>query len=118
MIKVYGIRNCDTCRKALKWLEAKGLSHEFHDFRVDGLAGATVATFIDKLGVEVLVNRRSTSWRALDEKGRSVFAGTDNKAVAAALVDNPTLIKRPVFEFSGNIINGFTEAQKSALSAG
>jgi arsenate reductase (glutaredoxin) len=118
MITAYGIKNCDTCRKALKWLANEGLNHEFHDFRVDGLDEKTVSAFVKGLGLEALVNRRSTSWRALDDAARAVFDDGDGQAVISLLTDNPTLIKRPVFVTPGGMVNGFGPAQQKTLSNG
>ena len=69
MITVYGIKNCDTCRKARKWLEAEGLEHRFHDIRADGLEPAMLEDWITELGWEVLLNRRGTTWRKRNDRG-------------------------------------------------
>jgi arsenate reductase (glutaredoxin) len=117
MITIYGIKNCDTCRKALKWLEAEGHVHKFHDFRIDGLGEKTVRDFIDGLGMEAVLNRRSTTWRELDEESRSILQGGDQGAGIKLLVQNPTLIKRPVFDTGKGLLNGFGPGQIKALSA-
>ena len=67
MITMYGIINCDTCRKALKWLQAEGIEHRFHDFRADGLEADDVVRWVGAVGWEVLLNRRGTTWRKLSE---------------------------------------------------
>jgi arsenate reductase len=112
MITVYGIRNCDTCRKALKWLESEGIEHCFHDFRKDGLADTQVAAWLEAVGSDVLLNRRGTTWRNLsDTEKDSVDAGK----AEALIVANPTLVKRPVFEGAGTLLVGFGAAQQDAL---
>ena len=121
MITVYGIKNCDTCRKALKWLEAEGYEHRFHDFRDDGLDEQLVSGFLNKLGLDAVLNRRSTSWRGLDEVAKVVFAkaeseSDDHAAVVALLAGNPTLIKRPVFDTGKQLLNGFAAGQMAVLS--
>jgi arsenate reductase (glutaredoxin) len=121
MITVYGIKNCDTCRKALKWLEAEGHAHRFHDFRNDGLDEKLVSGFINKLGLAAVLNRKSTSWRGLDEATKAVFAkaeseSDDQAAVVALLAGNPTLIKRPVFDTGKQLLNGFAAGQMAVLS--
>jgi arsenate reductase (glutaredoxin) len=116
MITIYGIKNCDTCRKALKWLEAEGHAHKFHDFRSDGLGEKTVRDFIDALGMEAVLNRRSTSWRALDDASKTVLQSEDLDAGVELLVQNPTLIKRPVFDTGKDMLNGFGPGQIKALS--
>ena len=92
MITVYGIRQCDTCRKALKWLDAQGLDHQFHDLRADGLHAPLVDRWLASSFGEQVVNRRSTTWRGLSEDERS-RAG---EGLVALLLEHPTLVKRPV----------------------
>jgi arsenate reductase len=112
MLKVYGIKQCDTCRKALKWLEARGVAHHFHDFRVDGLQDGLVARWLDSPFGDTLVNRRSTTWRQLNDEQRQ-FKG---KALIRLLLEYPTLIKRPVFVNDNEIIAvGFKPAELEAL---
>lgn len=65
MIVVYGLKTCDGCRKALAWLRVQGIRHRFHDLRADGIEAARLAAWLEELGCEALVNRRSASWRAL-----------------------------------------------------
>lgn len=114
MITVYGIKNCDTCRKALKWLESQGIGHRFHDFRADGLPPKTVAAWVATLGWETVLNRRSTTWRELPEKAR---ASLDAKSAVALMVKHPTLIKRPVFETGKGMLIGFDDKTRAALHA-
>ena len=113
MINVYGIKNCDTVRKALKWLDAEGLEHTFHDFRQDGLEQAKVNAWVEALGWESVLNKRSTTWKQLDEKQRN---GLDEASSVDLMVEAPTLIKRPVFEVNGLVLNGFTPAVQARLS--
>ena len=117
MITIYGIENCDTCRKALKWLEAEGRAHKFHDFRSDGLRGETIRDFIDDLGMDAVLNRRSTSWRELDDTSRAVLQGGDLDAVVELLIQHPTLIKRPVFDTGKGMLNGFGPGQGSVRNS-
>lgn len=93
MITVYGIRACDTCRKALKWLDAKGVEHHFHDLRADGLDAERVHSWLASEFADKLVNRRSTTWRGLDDAQRAA----SGEQLAALLLQHPTLVKRPVF---------------------
>lgn len=67
MITVYGISNCDTCRKALKWLKERDVEHRFVDLRKDGLSTTQVEAWLDAVGLDVLVNKRGTTWRKLDD---------------------------------------------------
>lgn len=112
MITVYGISNCDTCRKALKWLKERGVEHRFHDLRKDGLDRARVEKWLDAVGPEVLVNKRGTTWRKLDDATKDNLSA---KTAPALLVENPTLIKRPVFELGDGYIVGFAKAHVAEL---
>lgn len=106
MLKVYGIKSCDTCRKARKYLEENGISHEFHDVRDDGLDIQMLERWADKLSWERLLNKQSLTWRKIPEVDRNDL-GRD-KALAIML-ENPTLIKRPVFEDDAYSAVGFSE---------
>ena len=86
MITVYGIKNCDTCRKALKWLDAENIEHEFHDFRADGLGEKTLSAWIKGVGWETLLNRRGTTWRKLPEVDRDTLTPDSAAVVALPLV--------------------------------
>lgn len=110
MLTVYGIRQCDTTRKALKWLEGEGVAHRFHDLRADGLEPARVQAWLDSPFTGRLVNRRSTTWRGLSDGDRAATGS----ALVDLLVRHPTLVKRPVFEDGKIIAIGFTaeELQK------
>jgi arsenate reductase len=98
IIKMYGIKNCDSVKKAQKFLKENAVDFEFIDFRVDGIDEKTVQNFIDKIGFETLINKRSTTYRNLENK--------DNITLNTIL-ENPTLIKRPVLDIDNKIIVGF-----------
>ena len=112
MITVYGIKNCDTCRKALKWLSSENIEHKFHDFRADGLDENSLAAWVDAVGWETLLNRRGTTWRKLPEADRE---GITPDSAAALMLENPTLIKRPVFDTEGSYLVGFSQVEQEAL---
>ena len=114
MITVYGIKNCDTCRTALKWLDAEGIEHIFHDFRTNGLDQSTVSGWIDEIGVDTLLNRRGTTWRNLPEADQ---ASAETGNAAALLTENPTLIKRPVFDLGTKRLVGFKADTQDALKS-
>lgn len=115
MITVYGIKNCDTCRKALKWLTGKKIDHRFHDFRADGIDSARIGRWVAALGHEVVMNRRSTTWKQLSEKDRE---GLDDKKATALMAAHPTLIKRPVIEGKNTVTVGFTAQVQENLTKG
>ena len=104
---LYGIPNCDTVRKARRWLETRAIDYRFHDLRADGIDEATVRRWLDAVGAETLVNRRSTTWKQLTEPDRHQATGP---GAAALLVRHPTLIKRPVLADGAGITVGFKEA--------
>ncbi len=110
---VHGIGSCDTCRKARRWLEESGRAHVWHDLREEGIEAETLARWVEAVGPATLVNRRSTTWRGLDEDQRA--QALDAAATARVLAEHPTLIKRPVFERDGRILVGFNAAVKEAL---
>jgi arsenate reductase (glutaredoxin) len=110
---IYGIKTCDTCRKARKWLDEQGKSYHWHDLREDGLDAALVRRWLDTLGPEALVNRRSTTWRNLDPAVRDKAMKADS--AAAVLLAHPTLVKRPVFEQDGQVLVGFNAAVREVL---
>ncbi|NND67609.1 MAG: ArsC family reductase [Halioglobus sp.] len=107
MITVYGIKNCDTVKKARKWLDARSVEYTFHDVREDGLDREAVADWIEELGWENLVNKRSTSWKALDQKARD---NMDAKTAVGAVMSHPTLIKRPLLDTGKARYTGFSAA--------
>jgi Spx/MgsR family transcriptional regulator len=106
-IDLYGIRNCDTCKKARAWLDARGVSYRFHDFREDGLERSTLEDIERAVGWEYLLNRRSTTWRELSDEDRAHL--TRDKALQLML-RFPTLIKRPVLMVGDNMFSGFSPA--------
>jgi arsenate reductase len=112
VLSVYGLKNCDTCRKALKWLEAEGVAYSFHDVKADGISAADVKRFAASLGWEALLNKASTTWRGLPDSDKQDLTEAEAVKLMAA---HPTLIKRPVFEKGSTIISGFRDAQKAAL---
>ena len=113
-ISVYGISNCDTVKKARAWLTAQGMDYEFHDFKKLGVPERELALWIDALGWEKLVNRKGTTWRALNAATQAsvIDAGS---AIAAIRVSS-SLIKRPVVRWaSGEITVGFDANTWQAL---
>jgi len=106
MTTVYGIKNCDTVKKACKWLDKNNIDYQFHDFRKDGLTQAKVKQWFSQVDWELLLNRRGTTWRKLSDNEKDSI----NKTNAIKLMtEQPTLIKRPVIEHSKNVLVGFSE---------
>ena len=104
VITVYGIKNCDTIKKARKWLTDNGIEYRFHDFRADGIDSARIEMWIAQAGWETVLNRRGTTWRKLDS---SVQESTSRDDVCALLVEHSAMIKRPVLDVDGTITIGF-----------
>lgn len=105
---IYGIKNCDTVKKALEWLDKAEIRYQFHDFRTSGLSATKLDAWLNAVGGPRLINRRSTTWKQLSEKERNEIEAGDGKLTILA---NPTLIKRPVLEHGGKIYNGFKPEQ-------
>jgi chromate reductase len=102
---LYGIKNCDTVKKARTWLDQNGISYRFHDFRIDGLTPELLQHFVDHSDWTKLLNRSSTSWRQLSAEQQSDL--TQEKAMQLMLTI-PTLIKRPVLDIGNKLIIGYT----------
>lgn len=111
-LTLHGLKNCDTCRKAVKALEAAGRNVKFHDVRADGVTKTQIETWAKAVGWEALLNTRSTTWRGLADKDK---AGVDRKKAVALMAAHPTLIKRPVIEAGGAIYVGWTKDVQDAL---
>jgi arsenate reductase len=111
MITLYGIKNCDTVKKARAWLEQHNIVYQFHDFRADGLDEPQVKAWINELGLDTLVNKRSTTWKDLDEATKNQFEANAAQVITA----NPTLIKRPLLDTGKHKQVGFKDAEYSKI---
>lgn len=115
-VRLYGIPNCDTVRKARKWLDANGITHTFHDFKREGLDPARLEAWVEAAGLDVVVNRRGTTFRKLSEAEKAALA--ERHTAVALLVQQPSIIKRPVVEYGADgaqgILIGFREDEWSA----
>ncbi len=103
---LFGIPNCDSVRKARKWMDNQGIAHNFIDLRENTPPVSRIASWLGTVGVERLVNRRSTTYKQLDESQREALSGD---AAAELLCDHPTLIKRPVLVWRDKGSVGFSE---------
>jgi Spx/MgsR family transcriptional regulator len=112
MITVYGIPNCDTVKKARKWLEAEGIDFTFHDFRKDGLEEGLAADWIARLGADIVINKRGTTWRKLSDEQKNI---TSDAQAVALILESPAMIKRPVFDKDGDLYVGFKEDAQAFL---
>lgn len=107
MLEIYGIKNCDTVKKALAWLDQHGVAYTFHDYKKEGADKGVIAAAIADLGWEAVINRKGTTWRALPETMRDKMSA---KSALAAALDNPSLIKRPLIVAGKTIYVGFDVA--------
>ena len=107
-MKLHGIPNCDTVKKARTWLDTHGKHHEFHDFKKQGVSEAMLAAWIAQVGWEKLVNRQGTTWRKLGPARQA--AVLDATTAMALMIEHPSVIKRPVLESGGKILVGFSES--------
>ncbi len=103
MIVLYGLKNCDTCRKTLKALKAQGRAARLHDLRADGLSPELLDGWIAAVGWEALLNRRGTTWRQLDAARRESL---DAATARQLMLDHPALIKRPVSRIGDQVFVG------------
>ncbi len=110
MLKIYGLKNCDTCRAARKWLTAKKVEHEFFDLRDISLDAATISHWIAEVGIDTLLNKRGTTWRKLDDGDKEPL---DETKAVQLMVAHPALIKRPVFCHNSAISVGFAKNENA-----
>ena len=103
-VTMYGIRNCDTIKKARAWLDANGVAYAFHDYKAVGIDAARLARWIDALGWEALLNRAGTTFRKLPDADK---ADLDAGKATALMLAQLSMIKRPVLEYPGGILAGF-----------
>ena len=108
MITIYGIRNCDTMKKARAWLDGQGVAYAFHDYKTAGIDRARLEGWAGKVGWETLLNRAGTTFRKLPEAAK---AGLSEKKAIALMLGQPSMIKRPVLELGGGkLLVGFSPA--------
>lgn len=103
-MKMYGIKNCDTIKKAQKWLQEAGVEFEFHDFKKQGIDEELADTLLKNVDYSLLINKRGTTWRQLDDATKN---NLDESLAKQLMLDNPSIIKRPVLEHNGQYLVGF-----------
>jgi len=112
MVYIFGIKNCDTIKKARRWLDESGVDYAFHDFKADGIDTKRLKAWCGSVGWEALLNRRGLTWRGLSDAQKRDM---DAARAIALMAEYPTLIKRPVLEFGEHIEVGFSSARYTAL---
>jgi len=111
-MKIYGIKNCDTMKKALKWLETNGIDVEFHDYKKAGISADLADELLANIEVKTLINARGTTFRQLSDEDKAAIKDNQDAATAKRIMlDNPSVIKRPVLEHKGAYLVGFKADQ-------
>ncbi|HRY27326.1 MAG: ArsC family reductase [Geminicoccaceae bacterium] len=115
VLTIYGIRSCDTMKKARAWLDARGLAHDFHDYKAKGIDRDRLAAWVEQVGWESLLNRAGTTFRKLPEAEKQDL---DTGKAIALMLAQPSMIKRPVLDVDGRLLVGFKpEVYEAALGA-
>src|SRR5262245_21798205 len=110
-VTIYGIKNCDTMKKARAWLDKKGVAYAFHDYKIAGIERDRLEGWTGKVGWETLLNRAGTTFRKLPDKDK---VGLTEKKAIALMLDQPSMIKRPVLESGGKLPAGGAPDQYAA----
>ncbi len=115
VIDIYGLKNCDTCKKAQGWLDDAGIDYAFHDVKKSPIPVELIATWLDELGSATLINRRGTTWRQLTDADKA--RAEDVTGARDLIAANPSLMKRPVFDLGRERLVGWGAAQRAVLDA-
>jgi Spx/MgsR family transcriptional regulator len=111
-VTIYGIKNCDTMKKARAWLDKKGVAYAFHDYKAAGIDRGRLEGWTAKAGWETLLNRAGTTFRKLPDKDKD---GLTEKKAIALMLDQPSMIKRPVLVIGGKLLVGFKPEQYAEI---
>jgi arsenate reductase (glutaredoxin) len=115
-ITLYGIKNCDTMKKARTWLDSQGVQYEFHDYKTAGIAPEVLTRWVGEVGWEVLLNRAGTTFRKLPDAQKT---GLNERKAVSMMAAQPSMIKRPVLEKGKRLLVGFSPAAyKKELTPG
>jgi Spx/MgsR family transcriptional regulator len=104
MVDIYGIKNCDTMKKAFRWLDENCIEYHFHDYKKETIETATAKYWIEELGWENVINKRGTTWRKLDEETKNTM---DNETAIQTIINQPSMIKRPLMALNNTVYLGF-----------
>jgi arsenate reductase len=105
-ITIYGIKNCDTMKKARAWLDGHGITYDFHDYKMAGIAKDKLKQWSDAVGWETLLNRAGTTFKKLPDADKE---GLNERKALALMAAQPSMIKRPVLDLGGKLLVGFKE---------
>ena len=115
MFKIYGIKNCNSMKKAFDALAAQGIAYQFHDYKKQGIDAETLAVWLKDIGAEKILNKKGTTWRKLSA-AEQTLASSNEQQLIAALMAQPSLIKRPVLQTPHGFVVGFDENSYLQLS--
>lgn len=114
MTTIYGIPNCDTMKKARKWLDEQGIEYQFHNYKKDGLDEKLLRGWVEAVGWEVLLNKRGMMWRKLDDRTK---ANIDAASAIRVMLETPSIIKRPVLDTGKGLHVGFSISRYEEIFA-
>ncbi|MFW2097820.1 MULTISPECIES: Spx/MgsR family RNA polymerase-binding regulatory protein [unclassified Acinetobacter] len=114
MLKIYGIKNCNSMKRAFDLLTELGLSYEFHDYKKQGIDAETVKQWLDHIGQDLVLNKKGTTWKKLSEQEQQLALSSE-QALIQALTTHTSLIKRPMINQNGQYVVGFDEDKIKAL---
>jgi arsenate reductase len=112
MVTLFGIKNCDTVKKARRWLDAENIEYQYHDFRIDGISAEQVSTWLQATSLDTLINKRSTTWKALSDTDK---ANISVESAVPLILEHPTLIKRPLLAIGSEVQLGFNNTSYQTL---
>ncbi|SBS28613.1 Regulatory protein Spx [Marinomonas spartinae] len=112
MVDIYGIKNCDTMKKAFHWLDENNIEYTFHDYKKEGVNETQAKQWLEELGWENIINKRGTTWRKLDDKTKDTM---NNELALQTIQDQPSIIKRPLLIKNNEIILGFKPSDYQAI---
>jgi Spx/MgsR family transcriptional regulator len=115
MLKIYGIKNCNSMKKAFDLLNELGLNYEFHDYKKQGIDAETVKTWLDALGPDVVLNKKGTTWRKLNSEEQQYALASESQLITT-LITHTSLIKRPILDSQTGFIAGFDETAYRTLT--
>ncbi len=105
-INIYGIKNCDTMKKAFKWLDKHNIIYKFHDYKKEPIDINIITMAFKQQGIENTINRRGTTWRKLPD---NVKVEINEEKALKIIIENPSIVKRPLLVYEGNIVLGFKD---------
>ncbi|MDI3452293.1 arsenate reductase [Acinetobacter sp. V89_4] len=116
MLKIYGIKNCNSMKKAFDALQAKAVNYDFHDYKKQGIDADTLKIWLKEIGQDKVLNKKGTTWRKLSEEEQNRALSSEDNLIEA-LIAQPSLIKRPVLQTSQGFIVGFDESTYQNIQA-